>query len=75
MMNRIFLLLQLLIFTSALQAQTYTVYSTIGTTRIVEGKKSVPLTPRKQINTKMRLYIGAERITRCTPSRPKERFS
>ena len=60
MMNRIFLLLQLLIFTSALQAQTYTVYSTIGTTRIVEGKKSVPLTPRKQINTKMRLYIGAE---------------
>lgn len=60
MMNRLFLLLQLLIFTSALQAQTYTVYSTIGTTRIVEGKKSVPLTPRKQINTKMRLYIGAE---------------
>ena len=60
MMNKLLSTLLTLVFTLAMQAQTYTVYSVIGTARIVEGKKSTPLTPRKQINPKTRLYIGTE---------------
>lgn len=60
MQNRIIIMLLTLLLTSAMQAQTYTVYSVIGNARIIEGKKSVPLSVRKQVNTKTRLYIGAE---------------
>ena len=60
MQNKVITLLLSLIIVSALQAQTYTVYSVIGNARIVNGKKSVPLTVRKQINAKTHLFIGAE---------------
>ena len=60
MMNKLLITFQMLIFTSIIHAQTYTVYSVIGNTRIVDGKKSIPLTPRKQITTKTHLFIGSE---------------
>ena len=60
MQNKIITILLTLLFSSAISAQTYTVYSVIGNIRIVEGKKSIPLSVRKQVNTKTRLYIGAE---------------
>ena len=60
MQNKIITMLLTLLFASAINAQTYTTYSVIGNVRIVEGKKSVPLSVRKQINAKTRLYIGAE---------------
>ena len=60
MQNKIIILLLTLMFASAIQAQTYTVYSVIGNARIVDGKKSTPLIARKQIDTNARLFIGAE---------------
>ena len=53
-------LIALLLSTTALHAQTYTVYSIVGNARIVDGKKTVPLTVRKQLNKDSRLYIGTE---------------
>lgn len=43
-----------------LAAQTYTVFSVIGSTRVVQGRQAVPLEPRKQLNGKDRLIIEAE---------------
>ena len=60
MMNRILTTILLVMFSAILRAQTYTVYSTIGNTRIVDGKKSMPLLPRKQVGRNTKLYIGAE---------------
>lgn len=60
MKNKLLFIALLLIIASGLQAQTYTVYSVIGTARIVEGKKSTPLLPRKVVNKDTRLQIGAE---------------
>lgn len=60
MQNKIITMLLMLMFASAINAQTYTVYAVIGNARIVNGKKSIPLTARKQIDMKSHLFIGAE---------------
>lgn len=44
----------------SLHAQTYTVYSVIGNAKLVQGKKAVPLEPRKQLSINNRLLIEAE---------------
>ena len=41
-------------------AQTYTVYSVVGSAKIVKGKGTSPLTARQQINSATRLMIGPE---------------
>lgn len=60
MMNRILIALMLVPFSLMLRAQTYTVYSTIGNTRVVDGKRSMLLLPRRQVSRNTKLYIGAE---------------
>lgn len=50
----------LMIAVMNLPAQTYTVYSVIGNTKIVQGKNAVPLEPKKQLTTHNRLIIEAE---------------
>lgn len=60
MQNRFIITLLTLIFALAINAQTYTVYSVIGNARIIEGKTSVPVTARKQMNGNTLLYIAAE---------------
>lgn len=75
MQNKIITMLLMLLFTSAIEAQTYTVYSVIGNARIVEGKKSVPLTARKQIGTKTRLYIGTESSVTVLDEKNNKMFS
>ena len=49
----------LLAVTAAL-AQSYTVYSVIGTASIVDGKGTTPLKPRKLVTAKTRLHISPE---------------
>ena len=75
MQNRIITMFLMLILASVIQAQTYTVYSVIGNARIVEGKKSTPLTARKQINTKARLFIGAESSVTVLDEKNNKMFS
>lgn len=43
-----------------MQAQTYTVYSVIGSAKIVNGKSSTQLQPRKQLSANARLLIERE---------------
>jgi len=45
---------------SPVVAQTYTVYSVVGSAKIVKGKGTSPLTARQQINNATRLMIGPE---------------
>ena len=59
MRNRI-IIIALLLLSLAAQAQNYTVYSVIGNARIVDGKKSTPLSPRTLVNATTMIYIGAE---------------
>ena len=75
MMNKIISTLLMLILTSALQAQTYTVYSVIGNARIVEGKKSTPLQARKQINSDTRLLIGTESAVTLLDEKDNKMYS
>jgi len=75
MQNKIITLLLMLLFVSAVEAQTYTVYSVIGNARIVEGKKSIPLTARKQVDTKTRLYIGTESSVTVLDEKNNKMFS
>jgi len=75
MQNKIITMLLALLFASTIKAQTYTVYSVIGNARIVEGKKSIPLTARKQIDTKSRLYIGAESSVTILDEKNNKMFS
>lgn len=61
MANKIISTLLFLMATATpLCAQTYTVYSVIGNTKVVQGKKAVPLLPRRQLNVSNRLMIEAE---------------
>ncbi len=41
-------------------AQTYTVYSVVGTAKVVKGKSTVPLTARQQVSAATRLLIERE---------------
>lgn len=75
MMNKLLSTLLMLILTSALQAQTYTVYSVIGNARIVEGKKSTPLQARKQINSDTRLLIGTESAVTLLDEKDNKMYS
>lgn len=43
-----------------LSGQTYTVFSVIGNTKVVQGRQAMPLEPRKQLNGRDRLIIEAE---------------
>ncbi len=45
---------------TTLPAQTYTVYSVIGNTKVVQGKSAQPLEPRKLLDAKNLLVIEAE---------------
>lgn len=75
MQNKIITMLLTLLFSLAVEAQTYTVYSVIGNVRMVEGKKSVPLTVRKQVDAKTRLYIGAESSVTVLDEKNSKMFS
>lgn len=59
MKNRIFLLL-LALTPLLLAAQSYTVYSVVGSVRWHNGKTMVPLKARKVISAQTKLQIGAE---------------
>lgn len=50
----------LLLLPLMIQAQTYTVYSVIGSAKIVTGKNAVLLQPRKQLSADTRLLIEQE---------------
>lgn len=58
-----------------LSAQTYTVYSVVGDTKIVQGKNAVPLEPRKQVTDKNRLLIGAESAVTLLDEKNSKMFS
>lgn len=75
MQNKIITMLLALLFASAVNAQTYTIYSIIGNARIIEGKKSTPLTVRKQVDGKTRLYIGAESSVTILDEKNNRMFS
>ena len=75
MQNKIVIFLLMLMLATSIQAQTYTVYSVIGNARIVDGKKSTPLSARKQINTKARLFIGAESSVTVLDEKNNKLFS
>ena len=75
MRNKILSTLLMLILTSALLAQTYTVYSVIGNARIVEGKKSTPLQARKLINSDTRLLIGTESAVTLLDEKDNKMYS
>lgn len=75
MQNKYIIFLLMLMFATDIQAQTYTVYSVIGNARIVDGKKSIPLSARKQINTKARLFIGAESSVTVLDERNNKMYS
>ena len=75
MQNKIITMLLMLLLASAMQAQTYTVYSVIGNARIVDGKKSVPLSVRKQVDSKTRLFIGAESSVTVLDEKNNKLFS
>ena len=75
MQNRMITMLLTLLLASAINAQTYTVYSVIGTARIVEGKKSTPLKVRKQIDAKTRVFIGAESSVTILDEKNNKMFS
>ena len=57
--NRLFILL-LALMPLTLVAQSYTVYSVVGTARWHNGKTMVPLKPRKVVSNQTKLQIGAE---------------
>ena len=59
MRNRIILLLLALI-PLTLVAQSYTVYSVVGTARWHNGKTMVPLKPRKVVSAQTKLQLGEE---------------
>lgn len=59
MRNRLFILLLALV-PLTLVAQSYTVYSVVGTARWHNGKTMVPLKPRKVVSNQTKLQIGAE---------------
>lgn len=61
MSNRLIcFLLMLLIASSSLKAQNFTVFSVIGTAKIVYGKNAIALQPRKLLNADSRLLIEPE---------------
>jgi hypothetical protein len=61
MKNRILAIVLVLTATVVtISAQTYTVYSVIGDAKLIQGKKAVPLEPRKQLSAQNRLIIDAE---------------
>ena len=54
------LLLTIVITIPLLRAQSYTVYSVIGSVNIVQGKTTIPLAPRTQLSAKSSLMIEQE---------------
>ena len=61
MKNRILAIVLVLTATVVtISAQTYTVYSVIGDAKLIQGKKAVPLEPRKQLSAQNRLIVDAE---------------
>lgn len=61
MKNRIITLLCLLALSlTTAFSQSYTVYSVIGTAKIIEGKSTSPLTARKLVTAQTRLLIAPE---------------
>jgi hypothetical protein len=58
-----------------LPAQTYTVYSVVGDTKIVQGKNAVPLEPRKQVSDKDRVLIGSESAITLLDEKNSKMFS
>ena len=59
MKNNIFILL-LALMPLSLAAQSYTVYSVVGTARWYNGKSMVPLKARKVLVAQNKIQIGAE---------------
>ena len=60
MNNRWLCFLWMLLFASSLSAQTYTVYSVIGSAKIVNGKNATALQARKSLTANSRLLIEPE---------------
>ena len=44
----------------SLMAQSYTVYSVIGSAKVQNGKQMVPLKPRKMVTAQTKIQIGEE---------------
>lgn len=57
---RTLILFGFLLVSFIMQAQTYTVYSVIGSAKIVKGKSTIQLQPRKQLSTDTHLLIERE---------------
>ena len=76
MQNRIIsTLIIFMIAVMSLPAQTYTVYSVIGNVKIVQGENALPLEPRKQLNVKNRLLIGAESAVTLLDEKNRKMYS
>ena len=75
MRNKALLTIFILLLSVVLQAQTYTVYSVIGTSCIVEGKKQMPLQPRKLVNNETRLMVGHESAVTLLDEKGNRMFS
>ena len=59
MKSKLFLLL-LALLPLSLAAQSYTVYSVVGTARYQNGKTMVPLKARKVLSAQTKLQLGSE---------------
>lgn len=58
--SKLLFLVVLMILSFVARAQTYTVYSVIGNAKVVNGKATSVLLPRKQLNMNSRLLIEPE---------------
>ena len=68
-------LVLLLALTSAAGAQTYTVYSVTGSAKIVKGKNTSLLQPRKQLNANSRLLIEPESAVTLLDEKSNKMYS
>ena len=64
-----------LVVSSTARAQTYTVYSVTGSAKVVNGKNTSLLQPRKQLNANSRLLIEPESAVTLLDEKSNEMYS
>lgn len=74
MHNKIFLLL-LMLLPITMWAQSYTVYSVVGSAKVQNGNTMVPLKPRKVVNAQTRIAIADESAVTVIDEKNAKMFS
>lgn len=71
----LYFLVVFLVLSSTTRAQTYTVYSVIGGAKVVNGKNTSLLQPRKQLNANTRLLIEPESAVTLLDEKSNKMYS